>query len=64
MLVIQVIPVARGGGGRVVTISVAAGVIVIGAMHCKNESVYCTLNCPNTHTKNKTVCVLGQNGVQ
>ena len=20
--------------------------------HCKNESLYCTLNCPNTHTKN------------
>ena len=26
--------------------------------HCKNESVYCTLNCPNTHTKNKnSVCI-------
>ena len=22
-------------------------------LHCKNESVYCTLNCPNTHTKIK-----------
>ena len=31
-------------------------------IHCKNESVYCTLNCPNTHTKNKTVCALGQDG--
>ena len=20
-------------------------------VHCRNESVYCTLNCPNTHTK-------------
>ena len=28
------------------------------ALHCKNESVYCTLNCPNTHTKNKnSVCI-------
>ena len=27
-------------------------------IHCKNESVYCTLNCPNTHTKNKnSVCI-------
>ena len=30
-------------------------------LHCKNESVYCTLNSPNTYTKNKTVCVLRQN---
>ena len=27
-------------------------------VHCKNESVYCTLNCLNTHTKNKnSVCI-------
>ena len=37
-------------------------VLIYVAIHyCKNESVYCTLNCPNTHTKIKTVCVLGQN---
>ena len=30
------------------------------SLHRKNESVYCTLNCPNMHTKTKTVCVLGQ----
>ena len=24
-------------------------------MHCKNESVYCALNCPDTHIKNKNM---------
>ena len=29
-------------------------------LHCKNRSVLSTLICPNTHTKNVLVCVLGQ----
>ena len=27
-------------------------VMLVCGSHCKNESLYCTLNCPNTHTKN------------
>ena len=31
-------------------------------IHCKNKSVYCTLNCPNTHTRNKNSVCIGTNG--
>ncbi len=35
-----------------------------GSIHCKNESVYSTPLCPNTHTVYGLVCVLGQFSVQ
>ncbi len=38
--------------------------LYIMVVHCKNESVYSTPLCPNTHTVYGLVCVLGQFSVQ